>query len=111
MEGNQGIKESKEALEFVAELINSFDKAIADGKFSVMDALNFLPALVSAPNALGNLSALQAEIKDYSTEEIKELSNAFKAKLKISNVKLEEGIEGGLEIALNVARLLSVVKV
>lgn len=106
----QGIKESKEALEFVAELANSFDKAIADGVFSLMDALNFLPALIAAPGALGNLGALRGEVSDYSAEEIKELSAAFKAKLNLRDKGLENGIEAGLEIALNVAKLLSAIK-
>lgn len=106
----EGIKESKEALEFLAEVINAFDKSLSDGALSIADAMAFLPVIVSAPAALGNLPSVLSEAYDYSSEEIKELSNAFNAKLKLRDAKLKSNIESGVEMALNLAKLLSGLK-
>jgi hypothetical protein len=105
-----GIKESKEALEFVAELVNACDKALADGVFSLNDAIGFLPMLIKAPAALSGLHVVKAEIEDYSEAEMAELAALFKAKLNIKNDSVEANIEAGLEVVLNLAKLLASVK-
>lgn len=107
----ESIKESKEALEFVAELVNACDKSLADGKINLLDALAFLPILVKLPGVLNDISKVKAEYEDYSESEISELSAAFKAKLNLRNDAAEANIEAGLEVILGLSKLLGSLKV
>lgn len=103
----EGIKETKEALEFVAVLATAIGEAKADGEIGIGDAFTVLPALTLAPSAFGGASLIAKEAADYTSEEIKALSAFFKAKCDLPNDKYEEYFEYAIEAALNLGKLVA----
>lgn len=106
----EGIKESKEMIEFIADLAMAFVDAKKDGEISLSDALAFLPLIPEGAAALGGASLILVEAGDYSKEEIQALSALFKAKLDLPDDKVEEYVEYGLNVGLYLAKLVAGLK-
>lgn len=103
----EGIKETKEAIEFVASLSTAVGKAMDDGELNLKDLMVFLPALILGPSAIAGIGLIKAEAADYTDEEIKALSAYFQAKFDIPNDKIEGYIEAGLQVALGLAKMVA----
>jgi len=96
-----GIKETKEALKFVIELGNGLGKSIEDGKFSLGDAVNFLPAAKAFPAAFSGIGKVSAEFLDLDEEERLDLVTFVKDELDIEQDKAEEIAEQAFSLMLN----------
>ncbi len=103
----EGIKETKELIEFAALFGNATSKSLEDKEISLGDALHYIPAGMAAPAALNDISKVPTEAADYSPEEIQALSAYFKAKFDIADDKIESFIEGGLEVSLGLAKMIA----
>lgn len=103
----EGIKETKEVLDFVVSLAGALASGLEDGKLELVDALGFLPALTKAPAAFGDVSKVPAEFKDMSDEERQALLAYAKAELDFSDDELEQKVELGLQVALYLGQLVA----
>lgn len=104
------IKDTKELVKFVVELVNAVDYSLQDGKFSLIDVANFLKPMLSAPNAFNDIKNVSLEIKDLSEEEKVELKEYMKNELKIGSEKVEMVVEHSFSIALELATLVQMLK-
>lgn len=104
------IKDTKELVKFVVELVNAVDYSLQDGKFSLTDVANFLKPMLSAPNAFNDIKNVSLEIKDLSEEEKVELKEYMKNELKIGSEKVEMVVEHSFSIALELATLVQMLK-
>ena len=109
-EEKKGIKELKEAVEFIGEFVTSIDKSRADGKVDVQDIGNFLPAMMLAPNAFAGLDELKLEAKDLDEVELVELKAAFAAKFDLVDDKAELLFEEAMTVILSVYGMVQKVK-
>lgn len=110
MAGKIGIKESKELVKFIIELIKAIDLSMQDGEFSWKDGVNFISTLLSVSEGLTGIEKVPAEIKDLQKEEIHELYNFVKKELVLANPKYEKFVEDALEIGVKLYDLLQLVK-
>lgn len=102
----EGIKESKEMIEFVADLIMAVSKARSDGQISIGDAGILLALIPSGASALAGSSLILKEASDYSPEEMRALSSVFQTKLDLPDDKVEQYVEYALTIGLYLAKLV-----
>lgn len=79
------IKEVKEVASFICEAVNGVDKSMADGKVSLGDAMNVVPAMLALPAAIGGIKSIPAELKDFDPAEAEEFKAHVAAKLDLSN--------------------------
>lgn len=106
----EGIKETKEVLDFVLALGNALGKAYEDGELKLADALHFVPILSKAGPAFGDISKIAAELKDLSDEERQALTAYAKASFDIPDDKLESSLEMALEVGFYLAKLIAEIK-
>jgi hypothetical protein len=104
------IKDTKELVKFVIELVNAIDTSLEDGKFSLTDVAQFLKPMLSAPNAFNDIKNVSLEIKDLSEVEKVELKEYMKNELKIKSEKIEMVVEHSFSIALELATLTQMLK-
>ena len=81
-------------------------KSLEDGKFSLSDVANFLPAGMKVPAAFGGISLVYAELKDLSDDEMVDLKKFVAENFDISDDKLEEKIEQSIAAALTIWKLI-----
>ena len=106
----KGIKELKEAVEFVGEFVTAIDKAKADGKVDVNDLGSFLPAMMIAPQAFMGLDEAKLEAKDLSEVELVELKESFAAKFDLIDDQAELLFEEAMSVVLSVYGMVQKVK-
>lgn len=95
-----GIKESKEAVKFVCQLVSETANALDDGKFSLGEGALLLKLAYQLPMAIDGIDKIPSEALDYSPEEIEELKKLVQDELDLPGDKVESLIEGCLDIAL-----------
>jgi hypothetical protein len=92
-----GIKESKEALDFVLSLASAVGKAVEDGEVSFGDVMHFVGPLRKAGDAFENGKGILPELKDLDAAERAELLALAKEKLDLPNDELEAMVEKGFD--------------
>ena len=98
-------KELKELLLFMCAFANSLGEASDDGKISRGEVLEMLPLLSKVPSAFGGMADIPAEVSELSQEDIEELTQMIKDELDLPQDKVEEAIEGGIDICLKLYAL------
>lgn len=79
-----GVKNVKElVVDFGAELGNALAKTLDDGKFTLAESLNFVPALMKAPAAIEGIEDIDDELADMDDDEYDSLIRDFKERLQL----------------------------
>jgi hypothetical protein len=113
MENLFSIKETKELVKFIGTLVNNADKAMADGKVSIVDSALLFEPLRLASGAISDISKVPQEIMDLTTEEATELKLFVKELLDLRDEHTEEISEDLFVLAVDfviVLRKLRAVK-
>lgn len=105
-----GIKETKEFLKFVIDLVEAIDVSLQDGVISVGDAANFFTAIINAGSAFDNIGQVPAEVADLSLEEANELYSFVCEELSLSNEQAKLAVERLLEVGLKIYELVIFIK-
>lgn len=102
-----GLQETKEALTFAFAIVNGVRTAKADdGKITVTDVPAFFPALFALKDAVDGVTDIPLEMKNISQEEADELKKWVKDNFDISDDKVEQFIEDGFAIVLDIWMLV-----
>lgn len=105
---SMGFKETKEVLAFAMALGKAIELAKEDGKITLSDAPNFLPALLALFPAIDEAEAIPMEFKVSTPEEIAELKQYVKDNLDLKDDELELFIEDAFKVALDILLLVKV---
>jgi hypothetical protein len=105
------LKETTDLVILVARLANGVSKSLEDGKISMGDALNFVPALVAIPSAIANCSEIPTELMNATPEDKDELLDSFKREFSIDNASAEAMIEKVIEFIVAFWKLLKTQKI
>ncbi len=97
-----GIQQTKDVLGFGAEFGESMAKSLEDGKISLGEYVNFIPALIKLPVALTGITQVKAELLDLSDEESAELNAFLQSEFDITDDKAEVFIEDTIDMVLSV---------
>jgi len=99
-----GIKETGEAVDFVATLTNNVVDAAGDGKFDWWEAVKFRDSAGKLPAAINGYKQIVPEIADLDELEAEELKAIFAKGLDIpapgdeEEVLIEEGVGVALQL-------------
>jgi hypothetical protein len=93
----RGVKELSEAVVFAIGLGEAVDAALADKKLDLADLGLLVGPFTKAPAAIEGLDQVGAEIKDLDAAEMEEMKALVKSELDLSDDKLEEKIEAGVD--------------
>ncbi len=107
---SQGIQETKDLLKFVVSLGMAVDKIKADGKVDITDIQFLMSPLTQASKAFEGVKHVKAQLKDLSSEEVKELVEFAENQLDLSNDKLEHTIETALKLGLDIFNYVELFK-
>lgn len=113
MENLFSIKETKELVKFIGTLVNNADKAMEDGKVSIVDSALLFEPLRLASSAISDIGKVPQEIMDLTTEEATELKLFVKELLDLRDEHTEEISEDIFVLAVDfviVLRKLRAVK-
>lgn len=105
-----GIQNTKEMLKFIVTLGMSVDKALEDGKVSVLDLPLIMAPMSAAPAAFGDMALIPKEVSDLSAEEKAELVSYFETEFDIKDDKAEHMIEKALKLGLAVYEFIQDLK-
>ncbi len=83
---SEGIKETKELVKALGEIITIGLKAMADGKINIMDIPLIFSLIKSLGDAVEGVQKVPVEIKDLSAEEAQELGN-YVLQVILSSIK------------------------
>lgn len=109
MSEEQGIKELKELVIFVATLANAADKTTRDG-LSMADIGEFVNAALKAPEAFEGIENVKAEIANLSEAELVELKTALAQELDLVDDGLELVIEKSISAVVSIYGIVQDVK-
>lgn len=104
-----GIENLKKLVKFVVLLGNAIDKSTRDG-LSFADAGYFIPALMEAPKAFENISAVSIEVKDLDAEELEELKALIGQELSLEDKDLDVVVKQALSVLVDVKGLYLAIK-
>lgn len=95
-----GIQDLKDVVAFGAKFGNGIGESLSDdGKITLGDMANFMPAVLSVPAALEGIENIPAEIKDLDEAELVELVAFVDEEFDIPQDDAEEFIEESLHVA------------
>lgn len=97
------MKELKEALGFAISLMEDVAESAEDGKFTLMDIVNFRDSIFKAGEAIDGANKILGEIKALDEAKKAELVAWVKADFDIAQDGIEAKIEGAIQIALGIA--------
>jgi hypothetical protein len=103
-------KNTKEMLKFVIGLAESMEKAMADGKMSFDDVGYLVTALMDAGPAFGEINQIPAEVRDLTTTEAQDVRNYVASELDLTNDKVEGVVEAGLDVCVQLTRLIAALR-
>lgn len=103
-----GIKETKEVLVALIDLMNTVDEAQSDG-WDIGDALKFIEPLTKLPAAIMGNENIPSEIKDMDEAEYAELVAEIE-KLDFASQYSEEIAEQSVVIILHFVKLLEAIR-
>lgn len=96
------IKELKEVVDFAVELGNGIGDALADGKITIGDVGDFLPAARAAMPAFSGISNVDDELMDLTDEEVGELARHVADKFDLPQDKAEKIVEDAVDVGLRI---------
>jgi hypothetical protein len=106
-----GTENLKAVLAFGLALGMAVDKSMADdGKITLADAGNLIPAFMKAPSAFGAAGKSLAELGDLDSEEKAALHAYAKAEFDIHDDDVEEIVENALAGAVEFATIPAILK-
>lgn len=105
-----GIKETKEIVTFITNLVKAIELSLKDGKISATDSVNFMPVLMSSMSAVSGITDVPIELKDLTAEEVDELVSFVKTELTLSSEKTEKILETAIDIGIALIRLFNTVR-
>jgi hypothetical protein len=92
-----GVKELSEVLIFAIGLGEAVDLSLADKKIDLADLGLLVGPFTKAPAAIEGFDKVVDEIKDLDAAEMDEVKALVKDELNLSDDKLEEKIEAGVD--------------
>ena len=101
------LKETKEMLGFVIKFITALEKTLEDGKFSLIDIPNFLPAFIKMGPAIVGATEIPLELRAASKEQVDALKAEIKEELDLQDNQLEEFIEDSFAFVIAGYRLFA----
>ena len=101
-----GVKDLKELVLFVCKLANGFVKSMQDGKFNLLELVNFVPAVTALPAAIDNIDEVPAQLKDMDDAEREEIIQAVKDELDFEDEDIEEFVEDAFAVVLPLLYLI-----
>lgn len=104
---NAPIKETKELVSFLLAVHQAYQLSNADGKIDFKDLPHIYNPLMKSIQAFNGLDKIPAELKDLDDEERKELVELFKADFDLADDVLEQKIEEGFAVALQLAKFIT----
>ena len=114
-EGERGIEETKELLDFVFSLAAAIKKSNEDGEFNWRDGLNFIEPLKRLGPAIDNIEDIIPEIQDLDADEWNELIDFVKDRWDLDTENadddISERIEDGLNAGVELIRMTQIFKV
>ena len=114
-EGERGIEETKELLDFVFSLAAAIKKSNEDGEFNWRDGLNFIEPLKRLGPAIDNIEDIIPEVADLDAEEWNELVDYVSEQWNLDTSDTEddisERIEDGLNAGIELIRMTQIFKV
>ena len=114
-EGERGIEETKELLDFVFSLAAAIKTSNEDGEFNWRDGLNFIEPLKRLGPAIDNIEDIIPEIQDLDADEWNELIDFVKDRWDLDTENadddISERIEDGLNAGVELIRMTQIFKV
>ena len=104
------IKETKEAVAFLAKVALAVKKALEDGKFSIGDVVYFSGAVMAASAAIGEVGEIPSELSDLSTAEALELVEVAVKEIPEMPEKSVEIVKASLKLVVAGVELYKAVK-
>lgn len=104
------MQELKEALKFSISLGMAIEKATADKKINIMDLPYFFSPIMAAQDAFVGIDKIKEEIQSLDNEKIAELKKYIQEELDLENDKLEQIIEKGLNLMVEIFDLVKLIK-
>lgn len=102
-----GMIETKQVIDFTIALGKAIESSLAnDGKFTISDLPNFMPAFIKLMPAIENIQNVTLELTAATKEEVDELKQYIADSLELENVNVEKYIERSVGIALDIYTLL-----
>jgi hypothetical protein len=101
-------KESLELAIFIAETTNGVEKSRRDDKITWTDALNFLNAAMTAPDAFNGIAKVGEEFKSWTPEEKDAVVTAFTSRLKFENEVTQVDVEAVFAAAIELAKAIDI---
>lgn len=105
-----GIEATKVVLCTAIELVNTIEKAKADGKIDAMDLGLLIPIIGLIGPTTNAIPGVSKELGDLTVAEISELSAFVVGKLAISDEKAKEVIAKSLKLVGDVLDLVQTIK-
>jgi len=89
-----GIQDVKEVLKTGIKIYEAVDKSLEDdGKISLLEYSNFVPAIMSMRDAINGISEVPKQLADIDEVEAEELKAFMRDELDLNNNATEETIE------------------
>jgi len=101
------MKETKELLGFVLALGSACGKSIEDGKIGLGDLMHFISAMRQAGDAFEGIGSVPMEWAGMTDVQKEELKAYVVAEFDIPQDALEESIEIGLKVAIDLAYMIT----
>jgi len=96
------MKECKEVLSFLFSLNNAYWKAIEDGSISIGDLVFLYETLKTAGPAIEGIEKVLEEFQNMTAEDLEELKAFVVQEFDIPNDAVEQVIENGVKLVLDV---------
>lgn len=106
----ESLKETKELLKFVIDVVEAVDQSISDGALSLLDATNFVDPIFSVGAAFRGINNVPKEISELTPDQIKELCDYVTGELRLSDEKVEDTVKKLLESGLRFYELAQFIK-
>ena len=105
------VKDTKEMVTFVAKFGMGIEASLDDdGKLTLGDAGNLMPALMSSGAAFEGAGNIGAEFKDLDKDEAKELCDHLAAELDLKDDKVEAIVERAMVLGKEIYMLIKDLK-
>jgi len=111
MEEKLGIELTSKVILFGIKLTEGIEKRLADdGKISIWEGISLIPILKDVPGIIRDRDTLIAELKDLSTEELKQIQTLISEELDIEGDRIEEIVNKGIAVVIAFKELLDAFK-
>lgn len=107
---NFGIKETAEALQFLAQFANVTANVTADGKVTLIELLQFATLWPVISPAVDGYKQIPQELLDLDDAERASLKATFASALKLPQEKTEIIFEDGLDLSLHILQFIGQIR-